>query len=299
MNETYSAVSASAGRRLAAAPAAPGHQGTSITVDSVEKVFWTWKQSRFRSTVTGGFTALAPVSFQVQPGEFVSIVGPSGCGKSTLLSIIAGLAKPSGGRVLIGDAVVTGPGRRSSGMVFQQISLLPWLTAEQNVAFALDKRTSGARTRQEISERARHALAMVGLHSFESYYPRQLSGGMQQRVAIARALVIEPEVLIMDEPFGALDAQTRMTLQDELTRLQSQWRGSIVFVTHDIDEAVYLSDRVLVMGARPGRIVSTVDVDLPRPRDSVSTRSDPEFSKLVAGIWSTLRPLAMTAYDGD
>ena len=299
MNESNSALSASARPRPAGAPAGPGPQGTGITVESVEKVYWTWRQGRFRSTVTGGFTALAPVSFQVQPGEFVSIVGPSGCGKSTLLSIIAGLAKPSAGRVLIGDTVVTGPGHRGSGMVFQQVSLMPWLTAEQNVAFALDKRHAGAPGRKELSERARAALAMVGLHSFESYYPRQLSGGMQQRVAIARALVIEPEVLIMDEPFGALDAQTRMTLQDELIRLQAQWRGSIVFVTHDIDEAVYLSDRVLVMGSRPGRIVSTVNVELPRPRDSVTTRSDPEFSKLVAGIWSTLRPLAMTAYDGD
>jgi NitT/TauT family transport system ATP-binding protein len=280
---------------------ATGSEGTpsgtaipAIEVRGVEKVFWEWKKRRFSSVPVRGFRALAPSSFSIRPGEFVSIVGPSGCGKSTLLSMIAGLTKPSAGEITVGSRKVTGPGGQETGMVFQSIGLYPWLTAEENVMFALQVKTAGNRrgvSKTEARERARESLRLVGLDRFRESYPNQLSGGMQQRVAIARALVIKPSLLLMDEPFGALDAQTRMVLQEELLRLRAQWNGSILFVTHDIDEAVYLSDRVIVMGTHPGRIVEIVDVPISRPRDSIATRADDKYIEIRSRIWSTLRPL--------
>jgi ABC-type nitrate/sulfonate/bicarbonate transport system ATPase subunit len=268
-----------------------------IDVDGVEKVFWEWRRRAFVATPTRAFRALAPSSFTVAPGEFVSIVGPSGCGKSTLLSMIAGLTSASSGTIKIAGQPVSGTGGRGTGMVFQSIGLYPWLTALENVQFALPRRR-GRQGKAESARRALEVLKLVGLESFKDSYPNQLSGGMQQRVAIARALVIEPQLLLMDEPFGALDAQTRMVLQDELLRLTVKWGGSILFVTHDIDEAVYLSDRVIVMGTHPGRIVEIVDVPIPRPRDSITTRAEVDFVAIRTEIWRILRPLTESA-SGD
>jgi NitT/TauT family transport system ATP-binding protein len=265
-----------------------------IEVRDVEKVFWEWKRRRFTSVPIRGFRALAPSSFTVAAGEFVSIVGPSGCGKSTLLSMIAGLEPPTAGEIKVGNNTVNGTGGPDTGMVFQNIGLYPWLTAQQNVMFALD-----GVNKSEAQRRASECLQLVGLENFKDAYPNQLSGGMQQRVAIARALVIEPSLLLMDEPFGALDAQTRMVLQEELLRLRAQWQGSILFVTHDIDEAVYLSDRVIVMSTHPGRIVEIVDVPIPRSRDSITTRADEEYIRIRSRIWRTLRPLTETAADAE
>jgi NitT/TauT family transport system ATP-binding protein len=261
-----------------------------IRIDAVEKIFWTWEKSHFFSSdVVGQYRALAPVSMSVQEGELVAILGPSGCGKSTLLSIVAGLLEPTCGSVNVCGRPVTGPGVEGMAMVFQHVGLFPWLTAEENVTFGLDVgRNKSAKA--GALEQARVVLRTVGLEEFGTCYPSQLSGGMQQRVAIARALVTEPKILLMDEPFGALDALTRLTLQEELLRLRSEWGGTIMFVTHDIDEAVYLADRIVVMATGPGRIASQVDVDLPSPRDSVETRADAQFIKLVSGIWSDLRP---------
>ena len=262
-----------------------------IAVDKVEKVFWEWKRQPFSAVPTRAFRALAPSSFSVAPGEFVSIVGPSGCGKSTLLSMIAGLSTASSGTIKVGDRKVSGTGGPDTGMVFQSIGLFPWLTAQENVIYALAKvGRRGGPSKAEARGRALDVLKLVGLEEFKDAYANQLSGGMQQRVAIARALVIEPILLLMDEPFGALDAQTRMVLQEELLRLRAQWEGSILFVTHDIDEAVYLSDRVIVMATNPGRIVEIVDIPIARPRDSLTTRADDEYIEIRSHIWRTLRP---------
>jgi NitT/TauT family transport system ATP-binding protein len=200
--------------------------------------------------------ALGGVDLDVRDGEFVCIVGPSGCGKSTLLDLLAGLTRPTTGRVLIDGREITGPGL-DRGVVFQQYALLPWRTALGNVEFGLEAKGVA---RAERPERAREYLELVGLHGFEDRYPHELSGGMKQRVAIARSLAFDPDVLLMDEPFAALDAQTRETMQSELLRIWKRTGKTIVFVTHGIDEAVYLSQRVAVLSARPGRIAAVVDI---------------------------------------
>ena len=219
--------------------------------------------SRVFPQPSGSVTALSNVSFDVRAREFISVIGPSGCGKSTLIRILAGLDQPSAGRVLLDDREVCGPGA-DRGMVFQSYTLFPWLTVEQNVLFGPNLK------RKPRAERDRFAakwLELVGLTKFANAYPAQLSGGMKQRVAIARALANEPRILLMDEPFGALDAQTRCSMQSHLLRIWESVDVTVMFITHDLDEAVYLSDRIVVLAAHPGRVAEIIDVPVPRPRD--------------------------------
>ncbi|MEU6701144.1 ABC transporter ATP-binding protein [Pseudonocardia sp. NPDC046786] len=251
---------------------------TSISLHSVTRTF---------PARDGGesFTALEQVSLEVAAGEFVVLVGPSGCGKSTLLDLVAGLAPVTSGEVLLDGRPVTGPGL-DRGVVFQQYALFPWRTALGNVEFTLEAKGLGRRDRTRV---AREALDLVGLRGFEQRYPHELSGGMKQRVAIARSLAYEPEVLLMDEPYAALDAQTREGLQDELLRIWRRTGTTVVFITHGIDEAVYLGQRVAVMTSRPGRIKEVVDIDLDRPADATSDlRSEPEFARYRREIWELL-----------
>lgn len=208
-------------------------------------------------------TALSGISLTIGKQEFVSLLGPSGCGKSTFLRLVAGLDDFNEGELLLDGKPIVSAGR-DRGVVFQQYSLLPWFHAWENVAFALKKDSSLSAA--EKKELAYHFLKLVGLSGFENHYPSQMSGGMQQRVAIARALVYKPSLLLMDEPFGALDAQTRREMQDLLLTVWEEEKCSVLFVTHDVDEAIYLSDRVYVMSARPGRIAKEISIDLERPR---------------------------------
>jgi NitT/TauT family transport system ATP-binding protein len=226
--------------------------------------------------------ALLPVDLDIAAGEFVSIIGPSGCGKSTLLRIVAGLETPSAGSVGWDGGARSG---RDVGFVFQEPVLLPWLSALANVRFPLD---AFKVPRTEAEQTARRLLALVGLEGFEQALPRQLSGGMRQRVAIARALSYDPRVLLMDEPFGALDLLTRDRLNDELAAIWAKTRKTVLFVTHSVEEAAYLSDRVVVMSARPGRIKTVYTVDLPRPRGE-DTKLMPEFHRLMATLRQDLR----------
>jgi NitT/TauT family transport system ATP-binding protein len=229
-------------------------------------------------------TALDGASMSLGENEFVSLVGTSGCGKSTLLSIVAGLQEPTDGEVLVDGRPVLGPGR-DRGVVFQTYTLFPWLSARGNVEFALRGHGMGARERRDV---AREHLKLVGLEDFEDARPSQLSGGMKQRVAIARALSYRPAILLMDEPFGALDALTRQLMQELLTSVWEQHRLTVLFVTHDVEEAVFISDRVAVMTNRPGRIKKEVVVDLPRPR-SYDMLSSPEFSELYGEVLESIR----------
>jgi NitT/TauT family transport system ATP-binding protein len=241
--------------------------------------------------VRGGdtFTALDGITLDVTPGEFLVVVGPSGCGKSTLLDLLAGLTRPTSGRILLDGTAVTGPALDRS-IVFQQYALLPWRTAQRNVEFALEARRRLDRlNRKARAERAREYLDLVGLTGFEDRYPHELSGGMRQRVAIARALASDPAVLLMDEPFAALDAQTRDGLQEELARIWQRTGKTIVFITHGIDEAVYLGQRVAVMTSRPGRIKEVVDVRLGARDVDDDLRSSPEFAAYRHQVWSLLR----------
>jgi NitT/TauT family transport system ATP-binding protein len=220
----------------------------------------------------GSFVAVADLTLDVARGTFVTIVGPSGCGKSSVLLAIAGLTKPSGGRVLVSDRMVTGPGR-DRAMVFQEFALMPWRTVVENVRFGLElQRWSG----EDLTDRARRYVTLVGLEGFEHYRPHQLSGGMRQRVGIARALAVDPEILLLDEPFGALDAQTRESMGDELLKIWEQDKKTALFVTHSIDEAIFLGDTVVVMSKGPGRIVDIIAVDLPRPR-AIEIMDAPQF----------------------
>ncbi|CAM3224712.1 ABC transporter ATP-binding protein [Sporolactobacillus spathodeae] len=215
-------------------------------------------------TKKGRFTALNDVHLTIHQHEFVSLLGPSGCGKSTFLRLVAGLDQITDGTIVLNGQPITRPGR-DRGVVFQQYSLLPWLLAWENVAFALKK--DRLLNKKQKKELAYHFLKLVGLEGFETVYPSQMSGGMQQRVAIARALVFKPKLLLMDEPFGALDAQTRRDMQDLLVKVFKEAQSSVLFVTHDIDEAVYLSDRVYVMASGPGRNAKELTIELPDARD--------------------------------
>jgi len=232
-----------------------------------------------------GTVALDEVNLAIADGEFVAVVGPSGCGKSTLLRILAGLDRASGGRIAFGGAEPR-PDELPSATVFQEQSLFPWMRVGENVAFAFD---SLAVPRAEVRRRVREVLALVGLAEFERAWPHELSGGMKQRAAVARAFVTDPPVLYMDEPFGALDEQTRVGLADELMRLWERSPKTIVFVTHGIEEAVTLADRVVVLSARPGRVKEIVPIDFPRPRDAVAIRGEPRFGEHVVRIWDLLR----------
>jgi NitT/TauT family transport system ATP-binding protein len=232
-----------------------------------------------------GLVALYNISLAIRKNEFVSLLGPSGCGKTTLIRIIAGLLSADRGEVLVNSQLVNSPGHDRC-MVFQQFGLLPWRTVVSNVEFGLE--IDGV-AREERRALAGKYLELVGLKGFESYYPHQISGGMQQRVGIARALSKRPEILLMDEPFGAVDAQTREQLQEELLKIWAQTETTVVFVTHSIDEAIYLSDRVVVMQARPGRIKEEVPIDLPRPRWEGDIKADPRFAQLRARLRDSLR----------
>jgi ABC-type nitrate/sulfonate/bicarbonate transport system ATPase subunit len=227
----------------------------------------------------GTFVAVSNFTLDVPRGRFVTIVGPSGCGKSSVLLAIAGLTTPSSGDVLVDGRPVTGPGR-DRAMVFQEFALMPWRTVVENVRFGLElQRWSGG----DLTERARRYVRLVGLEGFEQYRPHQLSGGMRQRVGIARALAVDPQILLLDEPFGALDAQTREAMGDELLAIWEQDKKTALFVTHSIDEAIVLGDTVVVMGRGPGRIVETIPIDLPRPRttDVMDTPSFVEYRRRV------------------
>ena len=232
-----------------------------------------------------GLVALYDVSFSVRKNEFVCLLGPSGCGKTTLIRMIAGLIAADKGEIVVDGKSVTTPGRDRC-MVFQQFGLLPWRTVLGNVEFGLEIDGIARAERRDISRRY---LELVGLHGFDNYYPHQISGGMQQRVGIARALSKEPDILLMDEPFGAVDAQTREQLQEELLKIWSKTDTTVIFVTHSIDESVYLSDRVIVMQSRPGRIKEEVRVNLPRPRWEGDVKADPRFAELRARIRESLR----------
>jgi NitT/TauT family transport system ATP-binding protein len=229
-------------------------------------------------------TALKDFNLEVAKGEFVSIVGPSGCGKSTFLNILLGLIKPDTGDVQLNGARITGPSQERA-MVFQEFGLLPWRTVAANVELGLELK--GTPTAQR-AERAGELIKLVGLSGFQSHYPHELSGGMKQRVGLARALATEPAVLLMDEPFAALDAQTRDLMQAELLQIWEQSKKTVLFVTHSIEEAAYLSDRVIVMTARPGRTKEILNIELPRPRD-YEMRLTPEFNDIKATIWNTLK----------
>ena len=229
-------------------------------------------------------TALENVSFDVEDGEFVSILGPSGCGKSTLLRIIDGLLKPTTGEILIDGEEVNGSGQ-DRGMVFQSFNLFPWRTVRENVEFGIE---IGDMSKTERRERSAEFIEMVGLADFTDAYPKELSGGMQQRVGLARALAIDPEILLMDEPFGALDAQTREVMQTELLKIWSQHQKTSVFVTHDIEEAIFLSDRVIVLTGRPGHVNEIIDVPFNRPRHGHDLKADPAFGDLRERIWDKL-----------
>ncbi|MGJ5150726.1 MULTISPECIES: ABC transporter ATP-binding protein [unclassified Bradyrhizobium] len=245
-----------------------------IEISGVSKIFTDKKRN-------ADVTALADINLSIARNELVCLLGPSGCGKSTLLNMIAGFEKPSAGNITVDGRPVTAPGA-DRGVVFQHANLMPWLPVWENVAFHL---LLGGGQKAERRARAQVYIDMVGLSGFENHYPSELSGGMNQRVGIARALLMNPQVILMDEPFGALDEQTRMDMQTELVRIWQQHQGTIVFVTHGIDEALTLGTHVAVMSARPGRIVEIIPIDLPRPRDITS----PQFNELKRHILALLR----------
>lgn len=228
------------------------------------------------------FTAIADIDIDLAAGEFLVLVGPSGCGKSTLLDLLGGLSTPTSGRILLDGKPVTGPGL-DRGIVFQQYALLPWRTARHNIEFGLEAKGLPKKERRSLAE---HYLELVGLHGFGDRYPHELSGGMKQRVAIARSLAFDPEVLLMDEPFAALDAQTRESLQDELLRIWKATGKTILFITHGIDEAIYLGQRVAVLTSRPGRVKTFVDIDIDRSGEDV--RSNEQFRQYRHKIWTLL-----------
>jgi NitT/TauT family transport system ATP-binding protein len=256
-----------------------------LVVDDIVKKF---------ETPDGIMTAVEHISFTVAPGEFLAVIGPSGCGKSTLFNIIGGLLDGYEGRVAVTGETVTGP-HASIGMVFQEESTFPWRTVTDNVAFPLE--IAGQPKAQRV-ERARHFIDLVGLTGFENRYPAELSGGMRQRVAIARTLASEPKILLMDEPFGALDEQTRLLLGDKVLQIQDQLKQTCLLITHNITEAVQLADRVLVMTYRPGKVKRMVAIELPRPRSSEIVSSD-AFGRYVAQIWGDLREEASRGMRDD
>ena len=242
----------------------------------------------FQKTVkdnTSEVKALADVNLSIRENEFISIIGPSGCGKTTLLKIIDGLIPHDSGQILINGKRISAPGP-DRAVVFQTFALLPWRTVLANVEFSLELRRVAKEERTNI---ARDYLKRVGLEDFENHYPHELSGGMQQRAGLARALAVNPMILLMDEPFGSVDAQTRQLLQEELLELWQREQKTVIFITHSMDEAVYLSDRVVVMTPRPGRVAEVLDVPLPRPRIADDVRRDPKFVDLTNYIWDSLK----------
>ena len=252
---------------------------------SIRGVSRTFTSARGKAT-----QALLPVDFEVRENDFVTILGPSGCGKSTMLRIVAGLDFPTTGQVVLDGQSVEGPGA-DRGMVFQSYTLFPWLTIEQNIRFGLRERGMGL---AEQKDRSDYFISKVGLRGFEQHFPKQLSGGMQQRTAIARALANDPKILLMDEPFGALDNQTRVLMQELLLGIWEAERKTVMFVTHDIDEAIFMANRVAVFSARPGRIKTELAVDLPHPRH-YTIKTSPEFMDLKARLTEEIRAESMAA----
>ena len=238
----------------------------------------------FKSKDREPITALRGFNLEVGKGEFVSIVGPSGCGKSTFLNLLLGLIKPDSGEMTLAGSPISGPGQERA-MVFQEFGLLPWRTVRANVELGLELKGIAS---PERAQRATELITLVGLKDFEHHYPHELSGGMKQRVGLARALATEPEVLLMDEPFAALDAQTRDLMQTELLQIGERTKKTVLFVTHSIEEAAYLSDRVIIMTARPGRAKETLEIRLPRPRD-YEMRLTPQFNDIKSRIWDVLK----------
>jgi NitT/TauT family transport system ATP-binding protein len=247
---------------------------------------------RFRAG-HGEVTAVDDVSLEIPQGCFFMIVGPSGCGKTTLLRIVAGLEAPTSGSVQIAEAAA---GRPANSMVFQGDSLFPWMSVFENAAYGLRMRK---RPRAEVAEVVGHFLGRTGLTKFAQAYPHQLSGGMRQRVSIARAFANDPDILLMDEPFSALDEQNKLLLQEELLRIWEETRKTVLFITHSVDEAVTLGDRIMIMTAQPGRTKQIVDVPFPRPREVLEMRARPEYGELVYSIWSQLRDEVQRARSHD
>ncbi|OUY06633.1 ABC transporter ATP-binding protein [Acinetobacter populi] len=260
---------------------------------SIQQIYKTFPAKKVKGTIASDFIAVENISLEVKAGEFLVIVGPSGCGKSTLLDLLAGLTTPSGGEIKIDGRAITGPGL-DRGIVFQQYALFPWLTALQNIEFGLEAKGIAKEERQKT---AQYFLQLVGLTDFKDHYPSELSGGMKQRVAIARSLAYNPDVLLMDEPFAALDAQTRETLQGELLRIWQQTGKTVVFITHSIDEAIYLGQRIAVMTSKPGRIETIIDVPEALRSNQEDVRSTLEFGQLRHRIWSLLREEVIKAQD--
>ena len=264
-------------------PASP--EAVILLVDNISKRF---------ETPEGVVTAVDRVSLSVEPGEFLGIIGPSGCGKSTLFNIIGGLLDGYDGTVKVAGELVRGP-HASIGMIFQEESTFPWRTVIDNVSFPLE---IAGMARAERYEKARHFVSLVGLDGFERRYPAELSGGMRQRVSMARTLAAQPKIMLMDEPFAALDEQTRLLLGDKVLQIQQQLKQTTLIITHNITEAVQLSDRILVMTYRPGRVKRMVEIDLPRPRTSEIVSSE-AFGRYVAQIWSDLREEASRGLRAD
>jgi NitT/TauT family transport system ATP-binding protein len=258
-----------------------------LVIDNVSRIF---PGARRRAPTR----ALEPTNLTIPDNDFVTIIGPSGCGKSTLLRLVAGLDQPTTGRILLNGIPVSQPGP-DRGMVFQSYTLFPWLTVADNIAFGLREKGTPAHRRTAI---VREWLVRIDLVSFEHHYPKQLSGGMQQRTAIARALANDPAILLLDEPFGALDNQTRALMQELLLDIWERERKTVLFVTHDIEEAIFLASRVVVMTARPGRIKADVRIDLPHPR-RYTIKTSPEFSALKARLTEEIRAEVVLADTAD
>lgn len=252
-----------------------------LEIKEVGKVFKTKK---------GETTALEKTSFSIEEGEFVTILGPSGCGKSTVLRIVAGLEEATSGKVLLDGQEIHGPGP-DRGMVFQSYTLFPWLSVKDNITFGLKLKGVSQKERDDI---ARHYLQLIGLEGFENHFPIQLSGGMKQRVAIARALANDPKILLMDEPFGALDAQTRNIMQEVLLKAWEESKKTILFITHDVDESIFLADSVYVMTARPGRLKKRIPIALERPRD-FSVKASAQFAEYKEELLSLIRDETLKA----
>ncbi|QDP41865.1 ABC transporter ATP-binding protein [Radiobacillus deserti] len=249
-------------------------EDSKVTIQDLTKVFYKKNES---------VTAIKDVNLHIKEGEFVCIIGPSGCGKTTLLRILAGLEKPSTGEMDIHHSDGSKP---LQSMVFQERGVIPWMTVEENVAFGLKMRHL---PRKEIKEQTDYFLRKVGLEKFAKLYPKELSGGMKQRVSIARAFANDPEILLMDEPFAALDEQNKFILQEELLNIWQETKKTVLFITHSIDEAMLLSDRILLMSSQPGQIVKEKNIDLPRPRKIEDIRANPELADSFVEIWQHLQ----------
>lgn len=262
-----------------------GSAGKEIVMEGLSKTY--------NAGTASAVEAVRDVDLEIEAGEFVTIVGPSGCGKSTLMEIVAGLIPKTSGSVRIGDEEVTGP-RQEIGVVFQEYSLFPWRTVQRNAEFGLE--VMGV-DKDERRQRAQEMLDLVGLEGFEQSHPDELSGGMQQRVAIARTLAADPDILLMDEPFGALDEQTRMYMGEELLRIWAETDKTVVFITHSLQESVLLSDRVAVMSERPGQIREIIDIDLERPRDTdiIGTEA---FNDAQSRIWQLIKDSSSDGVEG-